>query len=69
MNLNEEYARRIERLQTRLTEAELDGALYIYPIDIFYLTGTRQNSTLWVPQQGAPFLLVRKSFERACRDA
>jgi Xaa-Pro aminopeptidase len=33
------------------------------------LTATRQNSTLWVPAQGDPLLLVRKSYARAKREA
>ncbi|HSW61896.1 MAG TPA: Xaa-Pro peptidase family protein [Dissulfurispiraceae bacterium] len=53
------------RLQSRLQEKGIDGALFVYPVDIFYFTGTRQNSALWVPVSGEPVLLVRKSFSRA----
>ena len=69
MDLKQEYAQRIERLQQGLARDGLDGALYIYPIDIYYFTGTRQNATLWIPVQGEPLLLVRKSYPRACREA
>ncbi len=34
-------------------------------VDIFYFTGTRQSSALWVPADDAPVLLVRKSYQRA----
>ncbi|HSN15436.1 MAG TPA: Xaa-Pro peptidase family protein, partial [Anaeromyxobacteraceae bacterium] len=34
-------------------------------VDVFYLTGTRQNGALLVPAKGAPSLLVRKSLARA----
>ncbi len=69
MSLSQECPARINRLQEKLQQAELDGALFIYPIDIYYYAGTRQNSTLWVPAQGEPLLLVRKSFARAKQEA
>lgn len=60
-----EAEQRIARLQGELQKAGLDGALLVYPIDVYYFTGTRQNSALWVPTAGAPLLMVRKSFVRA----
>jgi len=60
---------RIARLQEKLQQNNLDGALFIYPIDIYYFCATRQNSTLWVPAQGEPLLLVRKSYVRAEQEA
>ncbi|MGC2061859.1 MAG: Xaa-Pro peptidase family protein, partial [Thermodesulfovibrionales bacterium] len=56
---------RISRLQARLGEEEIEGALFVYPIDIYYFTGTRQNSVLWVPVDGKPTLFVKKSLIRA----
>jgi Xaa-Pro aminopeptidase len=32
---------------------------------VLWLAGTRQNASLWVPLEGEPALLVRKSLERA----
>ena len=69
MSMKTECAARIDRLQKCLQQHELDGALLIYPIDIYYFTATRQNSTLWIPAQGEPLLLVRKSFARAKDEA
>lgn len=69
MSLQQECPARIARLQEKLQQTDLDGALFIYPIDIYYYTGTRQNATLWVPSQGEPLLLVRKSFARAKQEA
>lgn len=60
-----EYQKRITNLQDKLNLKELDGALIVYPIDIFYFAGTRQNALLWVPANGNPTLLVRKSLIRA----
>lgn len=69
MSLKQECPARIARLQKRLQQAALDGALLIYPIDVYYYSGTRQNATLWVPADGAPMLLVRKSLSRAQEEA
>lgn len=60
-----ESEQRIARLQDGLQGKGVDGALFIYPIDIYYFSGTRQNSALWVPAQGKPRLMVKKSYFRA----
>ena len=52
-------------MQALLQAKGLDGALFIFPIDVFYFSGTRQNSTLWIPAVGNPVLMVRKSLSRA----
>ncbi len=56
---------RIARLQQELQGQGIDGALIIFPIDVYYFAGTRQNAVLWVPGQGEALLLVRKSLIRA----
>ena len=61
----EEITGRISRLQVELAGKGIDGALFIYPIDIYYFSGTRQNAVLWIPAVGDPLLLVRKSLSRA----
>jgi Xaa-Pro aminopeptidase len=60
-----ESRQRTTAMQSQLISKGLDGALFIFPIDVFYFTGTRQNSTLWIPAEGEPMLLVRKSYSRA----
>lgn len=69
MGTKVESAQRIARLQQELVAKGIDGALLIYPIDIYYYAGTRQNSVLWVPAHGQPLLLVRKSLTRAKQEA
>ncbi|HEY5514370.1 MAG TPA: Xaa-Pro peptidase family protein [Geomonas sp.] len=64
-----ESARRVARLQEQLQAKGIDAALIIYPIDIYYFAGTRQNSLLYVPAAGEPMLLVRKSLSRARLEA
>lgn len=60
-----ESRQRTTALQKLLSEKGLDGALFIFPIDVYYYSGTRQNSALWIPAEGEPMLLVRKSYSRA----
>jgi Xaa-Pro aminopeptidase len=60
-----EHQSRISRYQQALAERGLGGALLLNAVDVFYLSGTRQNGALWVPAAGAPVLLVRKSLARA----
>jgi Xaa-Pro dipeptidase len=64
-----ESLQRIARLQGELLAKGIDAALIIYPIDIYYFAGTRQNSLLYVPATGEPMLLVRKSLARARLEA
>jgi Xaa-Pro aminopeptidase len=64
-----EMQQRINSMQQMLKEKALDGALFIIPIDVYYFTGTRQNATLWLPSDGEPVLLVRKSLARASQES
>jgi Xaa-Pro dipeptidase len=61
----EEINIRIDRLQAALREEALDGALILQPVDLFYFSGTIQQSHLYVPADGPALLMTRKSFERA----
>jgi Xaa-Pro dipeptidase len=56
---------RVRRLQGMLKSKDIHAALFIMPIDVYYFTGTRQNAILWIPADGEPMLLVRKSLSRA----
>jgi Xaa-Pro dipeptidase len=60
---------RIRRLRERLKEDGIDGALLVYPIDVYYFAGSRQNSALWIPAEGDPQLLVKKSYARAVEES
>lgn len=60
-----EIEARIQRLRSRLREEGVDGALLVQNVDLFYFSGTLQQAHLYVPLEGPPLLLVRKSLERA----
>lgn len=61
----EECTRRLAGLRETLAAKQLDAALLVWATDVFYFSGTRQNAALWVPREGEPLLLVRKSLARA----
>ncbi len=60
-----EIADRIVSLQALLSRNKVDAAVIRQNADLFYFTGTVQDSHLIVPAAGTPVLLVRRSIERA----
>jgi Xaa-Pro aminopeptidase len=60
-----EIRHRIEQFQFHLLTNEIDGAIIVQNSDLFYFSGTIQQSQLYIPAQGDPLLMVRKSLERA----
>lgn len=65
MEFQEETRQRVDRMQALIRKQGLDGAFFIFPIDVYYYSGTLQNASLWLPARGEPLLLVRKSLARA----
>lgn len=61
----QEIEKRIHGFQSILAQEELDGAFIMQNVDIFYFSGTVQRSILFIPQDGAPLLMVEKSYQRA----
>ena len=60
-----EIDNRIEKFQRQLLQNGIEGALILQNTDLFYFSGTIQQSHLYIPAQGRPLLMVRKSLERA----
>ncbi|MCG9968876.1 Xaa-Pro peptidase family protein [Pelotomaculum terephthalicicum JT] len=60
-----ELDHRIAKLQNAMKQHDIDGAVIIQNADLFYFTGTIQRSHLFVPSEGKPLLMVKKSLERA----
>ena len=59
---------RISRLQQKLPDAAIDGAIIIDRINIFYYTGTIQDGILFVPADGIAVFFIRRSLERAKKE-
>jgi len=60
-----ELNQRVAKLQKLLQKKDIDGVIIIQNADLFYFTGTVQQSHLCIPAEGKPVLLVKKSYERA----
>ena len=65
----EEIYNRIGKLKMLMEKASLDGAFFHYKIDYYYLSGTMQDSLLFVPLDGEPILFVRRDLSRARRES
>jgi len=59
-----EIKTRISNLQKKLVEKEFDGTIIILNSDMFYFSGTVQNSVLYVPAEDEPVLMIKKSLRR-----
>ncbi|MBN2033174.1 MAG: aminopeptidase P family protein [Deltaproteobacteria bacterium] len=67
-SLARELRQRVERFQRLLRESDVEGAILVQNMDLYYLIGTDQNGLLWMPAEGEPLFMVRKSYERALQD-
>lgn len=65
---NEIYGR-IGRFRERLSAHGVDGALIVEKTDLYYLSGTKQEAHLFIPDGDDPLLMVRKDFERAVSES
>ena len=65
----EELEKRIGKLQAVMQEEEIGGALLVQRADLFYFSGTGQNAHLFIPVEGEPTLIVKKSFLRARQES
>jgi Xaa-Pro dipeptidase len=60
----EEITKRIEALQNKLLEKDIDLAIVVQNADLYYFTGTIQAEYLCIPQEGEALLLVRRGSQR-----
>ena len=61
----QEIEGRIQAFQSVLDREDLDGAVILQNVDIYYFSGTLQRSVLFIPRKGNPVLVAIKSFHRA----
>jgi Xaa-Pro dipeptidase len=64
-----ELESRTHKLQAHLAANDLDGALILQNADLFYFSGTIQQSHLYIPVEGQPLLMARKSLVRARQES
>ena len=65
----EELEHRIEKLRRSMEKEGIDASLVVQKMDCYYLSGTAQDSLLFVPLDGKPLLVVKREFERAIMES
>jgi len=64
-----ELDQRVAKLQLLLKQEDIDGVIIVQNADLFYFSGTVQQSHLFIPAEGEPVLFVKKSYERALEES
>ena len=65
----EELEHRTCAVQAGLRRDGIDAAIVLQNVDLYYLSGTIQQSHLVVPAEGEPVLLVRRDLDRALTES
>jgi Xaa-Pro dipeptidase len=65
----EEIEKRIEHLQSHLKKEKINSCLILQNVDLYYFSGTIQRSYLFIRDEGDPYLLVQKDFDRAKKES
>ncbi len=60
---------RIEILQQKIRELEIDSVILIDRTNVFYFSGSGQQCHLYVPAEGSPLLMVKKNIDIAKQDS
>jgi Xaa-Pro dipeptidase len=56
---------RISRLKTAMEDHDIEAILVVQKMDLYYLSGTTQDSILFIPLEARPLLLVKRELGRA----
>lgn len=65
----EELEWRIGRFQEQIKKQDLDGAIVIENVALYYFAGSMQQGLLYVPPEGSPLYMVRRSYQRAVEES
>ncbi|TXK81027.1 Xaa-Pro peptidase family protein [Paenibacillus sp. N3.4] len=63
------FSKRQQWLQTQLVQRGWSGFLVTQNVDLYYYTGSMQTGYLFIPAEGEPVYLVRRSLARAEEEA
>ena len=58
---------RIKTFQSQMDE--MDGALLFHAVDVCYFSGTAQDGLVYIPRDGEPVVMMRRSLERAVQES
>jgi len=62
-----EIESRIKKLQSQM--GDMDGALLFHSVDVCYFSGTAQDGLVYVPKDGEPVVMMKKSLDRAVQES
>jgi Xaa-Pro dipeptidase len=62
-----EIESRIKKLQSQM--GDMDGALLFHAVDICYFSGTAQDGLVYIPRDGEPVVMMKRSLERAVNES
>src|SRR5512137_427267 len=62
-----EIENRIKTLQSQM--GEMDGALLFHAVDVCYFSGTAQDGLVYIPRDGEPVVMMKRSLERAKQES
>jgi Xaa-Pro dipeptidase len=65
----EEIECRLAAVRQGMQQQEMEALLVAQKMDYFYLSGTTQDSLLFIPLEGEPLLMVKRELERARIDS
>jgi Xaa-Pro dipeptidase len=65
----EEIDLRLKRVREGMASKGIEALLVVQKMDYFYLSGTTQDSLLFLPLEGEPLLMVKRELERARIDS
>jgi len=68
-DLSKEISDRVDKLQQKIREANFTGALLAERVNVYYFSGTGQQCHLYVPAEGKPLLMVKKTMEQAIAES
>ncbi len=58
---------RIKRFQSRMDS--MAGAMLFHSVDMCYFSGTAQDGLVYIPRDGEPIVMMRRSLERAMQES
>ena len=65
----DELTSRLARVRKGMKKQEMEGLLVVQKMACYYLSGTTQDSILYVPLEGKPLLMVKRELDRARIDS
>ena len=60
-----EIKARTLNIQKELRQSDIDGLFIVQRVDLFYFSGTAQNSFMYIPAEGEPLLFIKQYLPRA----